>query len=275
MFPAARKGDPVTHDMLVPSGLIGPPPSGACPFGVVMVEGLPAAHMACAVACAGTITAGVAHPPPPVPPLIVVGAGTVFIHGQFASRWSPAPDLSACGSFLGDPKLSATRTVLIGGPSSLAVANDNLQAMLATKLADLERWDAAAQADFKKWFGSADEASRQLMIARIERMQKLLKTYGDSNFRGAGDENENGLFAYVYPNDDQAVYLGNRWATAPLTGTDSQAGALGHEMSHFQSVGGTTDHIYGAANSQALAASDPAKAIENADNFEYYLENAP
>jgi lysine-specific metallo-endopeptidase family protein len=231
--------------------------------------------MACAVVCAGTLTAGVAHPPPPVPPLIVVGAGTVFIHGKFAARWSPAPDLAACGVFLGDPKLSATRTVFIGGPSSLAIANQNLQAMLAKKHDDLTRWDAAAQADFEKWFGSADEASRQLMLARIERMQKLLKSYGDSNFHGAGEKNKEGLFAYVYANDDQKVHLGNQWATAPLTGTDSQAGALGHEMSHFKSVGGTTDHIYGSENSKALATTDPAKAIENADNFEYYLEDAP
>ena len=25
MFPAARKGDPVSHDLIVPSGVIGPP----------------------------------------------------------------------------------------------------------------------------------------------------------------------------------------------------------------------------------------------------------
>lgn len=114
------------------------------------------------------------------------------------------------------------------------------------------------------------------MIARINRMQNLLSSYNDSNFRGADvAENTDGLFAYVYPNDDQTVHLGNRFASAPLEGTDSQAGALGHEMSHFSSVGGTDDHAYGTADSQALAQSDSAKALENADNFEYYLENAP
>jgi len=45
MFPAARKGDPITHDMLVPSGVIGPPVTGPCPMGPVMIEGLPAAHV--------------------------------------------------------------------------------------------------------------------------------------------------------------------------------------------------------------------------------------
>jgi hypothetical protein len=28
MYPAARKGDPATHDLIVPSGVIGPPVTG-------------------------------------------------------------------------------------------------------------------------------------------------------------------------------------------------------------------------------------------------------
>jgi hypothetical protein len=118
MFPAARKGDPVTHDLLVPSGVIGPPVTGPCPKGVVLIEGLPAAHVNCTAVCTGVITGGVAHPPvppPAPPPPIVTGSTSVFIHGMPAARWSPSPDVAACGAFLGDPKLAATRTVLIGG----------------------------------------------------------------------------------------------------------------------------------------------------------------
>src|SRR2546427_1170374 len=83
MFPAARKGDPITHDMLVPCGVIGPPISGPCPgFGPVIIEGLPAAHVLCTVICTGVISAGIIHPPLPVPPPIVKGSMTVFIHGM-------------------------------------------------------------------------------------------------------------------------------------------------------------------------------------------------
>ena len=39
---------------------------------------------------------------------------TVLIHGLPAARWAPAPDMGACGVFLGDPKLAAM-PVLIGG----------------------------------------------------------------------------------------------------------------------------------------------------------------
>ena len=114
MFPAARKGDPVTHDMLAPSGVIGPPLAGPCapPFSPVLIESLPAAHLNCTVICSGATVAGLIHPPPPIPPPIVIGSPTVLIHGQPAARWMS--DTSACGAFLGDVKLVATRTVWIG-----------------------------------------------------------------------------------------------------------------------------------------------------------------
>ena len=115
MFPAARIGDPITHDQIVPCGTIavpaGPP--------TVIVEGLPAATVGCLCMCTGAISAPpfIIHPPPPVtPPIpIVKGSTTVLINGMPAARWFPGPDLAACGVFLGDLKLAAMRTVLIGG----------------------------------------------------------------------------------------------------------------------------------------------------------------
>jgi uncharacterized Zn-binding protein involved in type VI secretion len=119
MFPAARIGDPVTHDLAAPSGVIGPPvapPKG----GLVMIEGLPAAHVGCTLACSGATSAGMAHPPPGAgtpPPPIIMGSTSVLINGLPAARWAPSGDTTACGAFLGDPKLAAARTVLIGGAS--------------------------------------------------------------------------------------------------------------------------------------------------------------
>jgi uncharacterized Zn-binding protein involved in type VI secretion len=122
MFPAARIGDPITHDSIAPAGVIGPPlvpPSK----GLVMIEGQPAAYVTCTVMCSGATSAGPAHPPPPpgAPPApIIVGAATVLINGFPAARWLPSGDTAACGALLGDPKLTAARTVLIGGPSTVA-----------------------------------------------------------------------------------------------------------------------------------------------------------
>lgn len=68
MFPAARILDPITHDLLCPSGIIGPGVPVPCPLcaaAPVIIEGMPAAHVLCSAVCTGVISAGLAHPPPP------------------------------------------------------------------------------------------------------------------------------------------------------------------------------------------------------------------
>jgi uncharacterized Zn-binding protein involved in type VI secretion len=273
--------DTSTHDTITPAGAIGPPISGPCPgLGQVMIEGQPAAHVGCVVGCTGALAVGVAHPPPPVPPLILVGAATVFIHGKPAARWAPAPDLTACGSFLGNTALAGSRTVFIGDVSSTTLAITNLKAMLDVKLTELDRWDAPPQAKFQKWFGKTDASAKATIKVRIEKIQTLLKTYSDANFQGAGKENDNSTFAMVDPVDDQIVYLANGFTNSPMTGADSAPGVLAHEMSHFKTIGATNDvedahgiKYYGTERSAELARQDPSLALKNADNFEYFIED--
>lgn len=62
---------------------------------------------------------------------------------------------------------------------------------------------------------------------------------------------------------------------APATGTDSKAGTLIHESSHFTKNGGTDDVVYGQSAAKSLAKSSPAQAITNADSHEYFAENNP
>lgn len=121
-FPAARIGDPVTHDLLVPSGLIGPPPVPPT-LPPVVIEILPAAYVTCTAVCTGAISAGLAHPPPPgPPPPILIGSPTVLINGLPAARWTLSGDVAACTAQLGDPKLVPTRKVLIGSFGAPATA---------------------------------------------------------------------------------------------------------------------------------------------------------
>lgn len=82
-------------------------------------------------------------------------------------------------------------------------------------------------------------------------------------------------YAYVYPNRPYNIYLCKVFWQAPLTGTDSKAGTLIHEMSHFDVVAGTDDVVYGQSGARALADSDPNLAVTNADNHEYFAENTP
>ena len=83
------------------------------------------------------------------------------------------------------------------------------------------------------------------------------------------------VYAYVYPNDPYKIYLGRVYWTAPAAGTDSQAGTLIHEMSHFTNVAGTDDVVYGQTGAKSLAISNPDAAITNADSHEYFAENYP
>lgn len=82
-------------------------------------------------------------------------------------------------------------------------------------------------------------------------------------------------YAYVYPNQPYEIHVCNAFWSASTTGTDSKAGTLVHEMSHFTVVAGTRDRVYGQSGARSLATSNPAQAITNADSHEYFAENTP
>lgn len=82
-------------------------------------------------------------------------------------------------------------------------------------------------------------------------------------------------YAYVYPTQPYTIYLCNAFWSAPSTGTDSKAGTLVHEMSHFNVVAGTDDWAYGQSAAKSLARSNPTRAVDNADSHEYFAENTP
>ena len=86
---------------------------------------------------------------------------------------------------------------------------------------------------------------------------------------------DSGTYAYVYPTQPYRVYLCGAFWSAPNTGTDSRAGTLIHESSHFNVIAGTDDWVYGQSGAHSLAGSNPAHAIDNADSHEYFAENNP
>ena len=82
-------------------------------------------------------------------------------------------------------------------------------------------------------------------------------------------------YAYVYSNQPYRIYLCNAFWAAPSTGTDSRAGTIVHELSHFSVVAGTGDYAYGQTAARRLARTNPSRAVRNADNHEYFAENTP
>ena len=275
-FFSARILDKVSHDGTTSSGTATYPPAITRP---VLMEKKLAATTKSEVACSGVMTVGLAHAPPPSydHPLIVVGSGTVLINDLPAARWAPSGDLVACNAQLGSPP-EGVRTVLIGGPTTSELACKELQAMIDARLAELKRWNAEDQKRLKKWFGKADEKTRKMMLARMKKMQKLLKTYDKKSFSGLLDRNKFGIYAQVDPSNDKLIELGNTFADCKAKGPNSRASVVAHEMSHFKTVGDTDDvevkgkPTYGQKRSKALAKKDPANAQKNADNWSYWVE---
>jgi len=85
------------------------------------------------------------------------------------------------------------------------------------------------------------------------------------------------VFAYVYPTDvTYTIYLcGQFWKASSSVTYDSQSGTLVHEFSHFRTIAGTQDYVYGTSGAMQLARTDPGKAAFNADNHEYFAEVQP
>jgi len=82
-------------------------------------------------------------------------------------------------------------------------------------------------------------------------------------------------YAHVFRNDHYRIYVCNKFWRAPLAGTDSKAGTLIHELSHFAVVANTDDHAYTQPLAMNLAINSPDLAVDNADSHEYFAENTP
>ncbi|ADO74040.1 M35 family metallo-endopeptidase [Stigmatella aurantiaca] len=124
---------------------------------------------------------------------------------------------------------------------------------------------------YKTWFGSYTSTGWSTMKAHFSTLKAAFNTKPvviDCSCTS-------NAYAYVYANRPYTIYVCNAFWGAPLTGTDSKAGTLIHEMSHFTVVAGTDDHAYGQSAAKSLAMSQPTQARDNADNHEYFAENTP
>ena len=123
------------------------------------------------------------------------------------------------------------------------------------------------------WFGVYDATRYNLVKTHFTNVQYAVDTANPMTFDCTCTDP--GVYAYVYPDSPFNIYLCGAFWNAPTTGTDSKAGTLIHEVTHFTVVGGTDDYAYGQTAAKALAISNPAQAVMNADSHEYFSENNP
>jgi peptidyl-Lys metalloendopeptidase len=122
---------------------------------------------------------------------------------------------------------------------------------------------------YTTWFGTYSSSR----FARVTSAYSKITTELTSKALTLDCTSNEDYYAYVYPDQPYIIYLCNAFWTAPATGTDSKAGTLIHESSHFTVNGGTDDHAYGQTAAKQLAASNPTNAVDNADNYEYFAES--
>ncbi len=209
------------------------------------------------------------------PPVIPTGGGKIDHPGKVDDVSVDMPMAKeGAADKKGAKKPAAKDTWVKDHPDDLKAALKAQRELLVAKQAEIKKWDATAQANFKQYFGTTSDAAKKTISDRIQKELDLNGKLTTDNFVQT-EKHEDGTYAYVYPDDAKhKIYLDTAFEKAALTGTDSKAGALSHEMSHFSDIGGTKDVVYGAGPARALAAKDSAKALNNADNFEYYIEGA-
>lgn len=124
---------------------------------------------------------------------------------------------------------------------------------------------------YTTWFGASNQNRQSRVTTQFSSIYTALDTQ-NIIFDCTCTED---FYAYVYPSQPFEIYICNIFWDAELTGTDSKAGTIIHEVSHFTVVASTDDHVYGQSGSQALAISNPENAVNNADSHEYFAENTP
>ena len=124
---------------------------------------------------------------------------------------------------------------------------------------------------YTTWFGAKNSSRFNTAKSHYTSIENAFLTKPVVVDCGCTDD----YYAYVYPTQPYKIYVCNAFWSAPATGTDSKAGTLVHEMSHFNAVAGTDDWAYGQTACKSLATRSPKKAIDNADSHEYFSENTP
>ncbi|HKV11633.1 MAG TPA: M35 family metallo-endopeptidase [Thermoanaerobaculia bacterium] len=121
---------------------------------------------------------------------------------------------------------------------------------------------------YKTWFGSYTSTRWSNVQTHYNNIYSAFNTQRVTFYCDCTDSS----YAYVYANQPYRIHLCGAFWNAPMTGTDSKAGTLIHEMSHFTVVAGTQDYAYGQTACKNLAISSPTSATNNADNHEYFAE---
>ncbi|WP_162852629.1 M35 family metallopeptidase [Dinghuibacter silviterrae] len=140
-------------------------------------------------------------------------------------------------------------------------AHDNGYILASQALKGLQN-----DARYQLWFGVYLPARFNKVQAKL---QAIVRGFEETDFVYIIDDNacDPGAIACTNPGDPR-INICTTFFSRPPAGTNSMAGRVLHEHSH--SSADTLDVRYGQAACQALAATRPDDAANNADSYEFY-----
>jgi peptidyl-Lys metalloendopeptidase len=138
-------------------------------------------------------------------------------------------------------------------------------------LSNTYKGDRLGAIRYREWFGNYDNERYDKVT---DNFKKIFDALANKTITFMCDCTGY-FYAYVHRTRPYEIHLCNKFWEASLTGTDSKAGTIVHETSHFNIVAGTDDNAYGQMECRQLAIVSPTEAIANADSYEYFAENNP
>jgi len=123
---------------------------------------------------------------------------------------------------------------------------------------------------YRNFFGATNDA-QHAFVRRIVTNIHAVPT-ANMNPTCGNAQCEANTYAFVFPGRHYNIFVCPLFFRSVVRGFDSIGGTLYHEMSHFTVIGGTTDIVYSRNQAMDLARRNPAQAVRNADNYQYFVE---
>ena len=150
----------------------------------------------------------------------------------------------------------------------VAVAHSNAAYYANLSTEQLQNTEGSSNSLYQDWFGAFDQDRYDTIIEHYTKLTSGLVN-DEITYDLTGTDCGAGWYAYTYYGS-RTVWLCSSFWGAPHIGVDSKFGTLIHELTHAYLD--TDDYVYGSSGAQNLANTDPNKAINNADNHEYFAE---
>ncbi|WP_224245643.1 M35 family metallo-endopeptidase [Hyalangium gracile] len=203
------------------------------------------------------------------------------VHGEAAQFTSNNVDVWVEGRPHVLPEEAGGREVTAFGLSTTSCSSTQTSAIssgfssaktyAANSLAYLTNTTPSGTPRYTTWFGAFSSANWNTAKSHFSAINNAFNNAAVVVTCACTDS----AYAYVYPTQPYKIWVCNAFWNAPTTGTDSKAGTLVHEMSHFNVVAATDDHAYGQTACKNLAKTNAKRALANADSHEYFAENTP